>query len=378
MYRYQVIFFGNNVGIFAEIKRQVLSKSAELGVSDKAFVFYINEEANLYKGNQPAFCIFSNDDKNISDEAESLIKVQIQDGNTILPLYCNDFIKETPEFLKDFNGECYISNIETITNYILEGFNLLRRRRKLFISYRRTDSRDIALQLYSFFEGLNYNVFLDTHSVPKGVVFQEHLWHEMSDSDVVLLLDTHDFLQSEWCDKELSFAGTKHIAILRIKFPSSSIPDDSASLIITYSLNQDSFIGNSLIDTELKSISLEIESLRARALASRQDNLITEFIEMGKLHSKYIHRANYNLLSYYPNSSNEILYIPAIGVPQSTDFHEVELKYHDRMEKAKAVYIIYDDNSILKSWQNHLKWLDSQLHIKSISHSEFNKYFSQI
>jgi len=377
MYKYQVIFFGNNKSAFSEIKRHVLIEAQELGIAESLFVFYENEEAKSYCGNQPSFCMFSNTERLIDDNIKPLILQQIEEGNTILPLYKEDFAKEIPDFLNIFNGEKYSSNTEAISNYVLEGFNLLRRKRKLFISYRRSDAREIAIQLYGYFESLNYNVFLDTHSVPKGTIFQEYLWHEISDSDIVLLLDTHDFLQSEWCDKELSFASAKHIAILRTKFPSSSVSDDSASLMVTHTLSQNSFEGNYLNSNELKAISLEIESLRARALAARQDNIIAELIKTGELHSKNVKRINFNLLNYSNNDKGEILFIPAIGVPQSTDFHEVELKYHERVKNAKAVYLIYDDTSILKSWQNHLKWLDSQLNVKSLSRSDFSLFFSE-
>lgn len=370
-YKYQIIFFGNGIELFNEIRKNLIKSAIELGVDIDAFAFYNNEEAKEYRGNQPVFCLYSNAAKGIDDAITPFIQQQIDEGNTILPLYYKDFGNEIDDLLRDYNGLSVKEGIQSIVNHILEGFNLLRRRRKLFISYRRIDSKDIAIQLFEYFESLNYNVFLDTHSVPRGEIFQDSLWHQMSDSDVVILLDTSEFLTSKWCVEELSFAENKKIALLRIKFPSSSISDDTTALIYTFPLDKSSFKDNLLAEDTLNKISIQVESLRARALAARQDNIITEFIETARLYSKSIIRSNFNLLSYKNLIDQEYLFIPAIGVPQSTDFHDVDLKYQTRLSSAKGVYILYDESSILHKWQEHLDWLNGQLRVRALRRADF-------
>lgn len=373
-YKYQIIFFGNRTELFDEIQKNLIEPARLLGVDMDAFAFYKNEEAEEYRGNQPVFCLYSNNIKGIDDFVIPFIQQQIDEGNTILPLYYTDFGNEVTDLLSQFNGLTLNEGIQSVINHILEGFNLLRRRRKLFISYRRIDSKDIAIQLFEYFESLNYDVFLDTHSVPRGEIFQNSLWHQMSDSDVVILLDTSEFLSSKWCVEELSFAENKKIALLRLKFPSSSISDDTAALINTLSLNKSSFKDNLLTQLALNKISIQVESLRARALAARQDNIITEFIETARLYSKTVVRSNFNLLSYKNLIDQEYLFIPAIGVPQSTDFHDVDLKYQTRLSSAKGVYILYDESSILHKWQEHLDWLNGQLRVRALRRADFNDF----
>lgn len=373
-YKYQIIFFGNRAELFDKIQKNLIESARQLGVDMDAFAFYKNEEAEEYRGNQPVFCLYSNNEKGIDDSVIPFIQQQIDEGNTILPLYYTDFENEVTDLLSQFNGLTLNEGIQSVINHILEGFNLLRRRRKLFISYRRIDSKDIAIQLFEYFESLNYDVFLDTHSVPRGEIFQNSLWHQMSDSDVVILLDTSEFLSSKWCVEELSFAENKKIALLRLKFPSSSISDDTTALIYTLSLNKSSFKDNLLTQLALNKISIQVESLRARALAARQDNIITEFIETARLYSKNVVRSNFNLLSYKNLIDQEYLFIPAIGVPQSTDFHNVDLKYQTRLSSAKGVYILYDESSILHKWQEHLDWLNGQLRVRALRRADFNDF----
>ena len=380
-YKYQILFFGDRFDLFESIKDVFLKKVDELKLEKDSFVFLTNGESSGYKGNQPAYCIYANSTLWVSNSIVSYIRQQKAEGNAILPLFGKDFAREIDKVMSEFNGQKIDEGIERIVNHILEGFNLLRRRRKLFISYRRTDSRTVALQLFEYFESLNYDVFLDTHSVPKASHFQNQLWHNMSDSDIVILLDTHDFLNSEWCPQELSFAENKRIAILRIKFPTSSIPDDNSAILSTVKLTDTSFDGDKLKDDLLPQVSQQVESLRARALASRQDCLITEFIESGRRHSRDIVRIDQKLLRmnlHIEGKNEEYLFIPAVGVPQSSDFHTVDDELRWAISRASEVFLIYDDTSLLKSWTSHLKWLDGQLRIHSLCISDFNKFFQNL
>lgn len=380
-YKYQVIFFGDRQDLFESLKGSLLEKAEELKIGKEIFIFLVNEGVLSYKGNQPAFCVFANSSDSLDEPIRRLIRRQKEEGNAILPLYENDFNKEVNDILSEYNGKQIKDGVDSVVNHILEGFDMLRRRRRLFISYRRTDSREIAVQLFEYFESLNYDVFLDTHSVPKASHFQNQLWHDMSDSDMVILLDTNDFMDSEWCARELAFAESKRISILRLKFLNSSVKDDNAAIVSTISLNESSFDGSTLTKDKLSEVSHRFESLRARALASRQDGLITEFLETGRSHSKDIARVGQNLLlmKYSKDGSEkEYLFIPAIGVPQSMDFHNVDRSSYLKIKKAENVFLIYDDTSLLNSWNDHLMWLDAQLKIKSLCCSKFNEFFQNL
>src|SRR5690606_15533345 len=152
-----------------------------------------------YHGNQPAFAFYFGDsDGNFKDLdiAQKLIK----DGTMILPIFFKAFESDIPFILSNQNGILFKdSELDRISNITLEAFELLRNTRKIFISYKRSESTSVAIQLYEALEAHNFDVFLDTHSIGKGEPFQDELWHRMTDCDVILLLNTPGFLESHWC-----------------------------------------------------------------------------------------------------------------------------------------------------------------------------------
>jgi hypothetical protein len=99
---------------------------------------------------------------------------------------------------------------------------LLRKRRRLFISYKRTESAMVAQQLYHALDERGFDVFLDTLSVRPAEQFQEHLWHRMTDSDVVILLYTKSAHASGWVEQEIERANGMKITVVQLIWPGVS------------------------------------------------------------------------------------------------------------------------------------------------------------
>ena len=115
-----------------------------------------------------------------------------------------DFASKVPANLAATNGmklDPADSGFEKVAALVLELLGLLRKRRRLFISYRRTESSGVAQQLYHSLDERSFDVFLDTLSVRAADEFQEQLWHRMADSDVVVLLYTQSIHSSGWVEK---------------------------------------------------------------------------------------------------------------------------------------------------------------------------------
>ena len=77
-----------------------------------------------------------------------------------------------------------------LASAILECVGLMRRQRRVFLSYRSVESRAAALQLHDLLTARGFDVFLDTHVIRPGDPFQDVLWHRLCDSDVLIMLDT--------------------------------------------------------------------------------------------------------------------------------------------------------------------------------------------
>ena len=159
-YKYQLIFLGdikNNA--CNTIKVRFFEKIQSIGLKNNMFeVVYADTFRKKYSNKQPSF-VFYFGDINHSEKDIDALKVLLDNGDAILPIYFGEnFETEVPEIIHIMNGRQYIADhIEKYINYAFESMRLLRENRKLFISYRRTDSSAVANQLFDAFVRNNYD-----------------------------------------------------------------------------------------------------------------------------------------------------------------------------------------------------------------------------
>src|SRR3546814_19332699 len=85
-----------------------------------------------------------------------------------------------------------------LASTMLECVGLLRRQRRVFVSYRRVESRAAALQLHDLLASRGFDVFFDTHDIRPGDPFQDVLWHRLVDSAVMVMLEKPTYFDSLW------------------------------------------------------------------------------------------------------------------------------------------------------------------------------------
>ena len=89
-----------------------------------------------------------------------------------------DFDTGIPNFLQSANGlSCRKEDpaMSELAAAMLECVGLLRAQRRVFVSYRRTESRATAVQLHDLLSARGFDVFLDTHDIRPGDSFQDGL-----------------------------------------------------------------------------------------------------------------------------------------------------------------------------------------------------------
>lgn len=381
-YRYQLIILGSDVKERQDVLDQIDVELKNLDLS-KEFVNIIDSSSfdTEYKGNQPAFVLYFGDvDGNHKDI--DITKKLLKDGTMIMPIYFNGFSSDIPDILSNQNAIQYIdTELNRIANIVLEAFELLRSTRKIFISYRRTESTSIAIQLFEAFEANNFDVFLDTHSIQKGEPFQEELWHRMTDCDVIVLLNTPDFLESHWCKEEFAEASAKQIGIVQLVWPNHQIKKIENSSHISYpiQLTDSDFINDvydntgKFIQEFVEKITKKVESVRARNLAARQNNLITEFVNIAKKKGRTITVQPEKILTENLPNGKHIIYIPTIGIPQSISCQSAEIKKELLGYNDVSIRLIYDDLRIRDTWLKHLEWLNNNFKkdIKTLKKQDF-------
>lgn len=390
-FKYQLIILGSKVPVIDDILTLFNKKLDELKLpKDSVKIIKANNYGTEYLGNQPCF-VFYFGDTNGDFKDIDIVRQLLKDGSMILPIYFTDdsFKKEIPEILRNQNGIQYKKIEEDrIVDTALESFELLRSPRKLFISYKRDESTSVAIQLFEALEAHNFDVFLDTHSIGKAERFQEELWHRMTDCDVIVLLNTCGFLNSHWCKEEFAEAGAKQIGVVQLVWPNHNVKmDDTSHISYPIQLSKENFENDLFDDKKLsklkndcvEEIIKEVESVRARNLAARQDSLITDFINIADRFGKKIVVQPERFLTEDIVNGERRIYIPTIGIPQSTSCQTAEIK-NELLSNGKAsIRLIYDDLRIREKWINHLDWLNKNLNvdIKTLKKQEFEAWLQE-
>lgn len=375
--KYQIISIGEDNSFYSEILETFYRHITELGLQKKCIVEI--DEYNFsaeYKANAPTFCLyFGSTSGNFANQ--DILNQLLKDATLVLPVV-SDLTKFTqciPKELYNINGFQLASgnDIESLVSSILEGLSLLRLSRRLFISYKRDESSSVAIQLYEQLEKSGFDVFLDTHSIRPGEPFQEELWHRMADTDVVVMLNTPNFMKSQWTTQELAQANAMSIGIVQLVFPNHRLEREaelSTPIHLTFQDFGNCFLGKStknLTNTTIRRVISQIESLRARSLGARQDNLISEFISFANKLNITVDLQPQKFITIKKSNGKEIIIIPTVGVPQAFTYNQSE-ELVDRIKtnSIKEIWILFDHRNIRERWLKHLAWLDNYLPIKTI------------
>lgn len=247
-----------------------------------------------------------------------------------------------------------------VASALLECAGLLPRQRRIFLSYRRDEARQAALQLFDALSARLFDVFLDTHAIAPAEDFQSALWHRLCDADVLLMLDTPTYFESRWTSAEFARALAKGVVILRVQWPdmTPSIRTATTSRAELLNTEVDASTGR-LADAAIERICTQVEAARSEGIAVRHVNMVGRIrneIETigGRLQGIGPHKAVYLQL---PDGRDVVAY-PTIGVPTSLTLHEATTHAGDSRPA-----VVYDHVGLLPSWVKHIDWLGE--HVKT-------------
>jgi TIR domain len=276
-----------------------------------------------------------------------------------------DFTVHVPAFLQGANGlrrRIDDPKMMDLGIALLECIGLLRRQRRVFVSYRRIESRNAAVQLYDLLSARGFDVFLDTHEIRPGEPFQDVLWHRLCDSDVMVMLDTPTYFESKWTRQELGRARAKEIHVLRVVWPEHT-PNRQTDFSETIYLNRDQLSGGDgpIVDDIANHIVLAIEGLRSRSIASRYMSMTGKLradVERigGAVEGIGAHRA----ISIRLPGGAKLWAYPIVGIPTAEILNDIANKAK-RADQQEVPVLVYDHIGIRDHWMAHLKWLDQNI-----------------
>jgi hypothetical protein len=246
-----------------------------------------------------------------------------------------------------------------LSTVLLECLGLLRQQRRVFISYKREESREVAIQLHDFLSSKGFNVFLDTHSIRPGKVFQESLWHDLSDSDVVIMLDTPKYFESRWTREEFGRALSMGIHLLRIVWPKHT-PMRETELSESIYLGINDIQENQLTKQILEQVSLDSEKLRARSIAARHIDITGKLLaEVEGVGGVIIGAGAYRTIAVELKDKTKTWVYPVVGVPTAPVMNQIA-KWAESANHEKP-FIVYDHQGIADLWLEHMDWLNARV-----------------
>ncbi len=107
---------------------------------------------------------------------------------------------------------------DAVVDEVMSELWIGRQKKKVFISYKRSDSEDLARQIHQELEHRRYSVFLDDCSISHGADFQRELFYWLNDADLVLLLASPNFAASRWLIQEIEFAKAHNVGLVAAVF----------------------------------------------------------------------------------------------------------------------------------------------------------------
>lgn len=261
---------------------------------------------------------------------------------------------EIPAELRKLN--CLFSDqvsLERVFSALFECVGLLPRQRRIFLSYRRNEATAVAVQLFAELSARQFEVFLDTHGIGPAVDFQEALWHQLCDVDVLVMLETPEYFESRWTSAEYGRALSKGIVVLRVQWPDStpSIHTGTASRVELVKEEFDQL--GRLAEVAIERICSQLEKVRSLSHATRQLsmlNAVQDAVELveGKVDGIGANRVIHLTL----RSGRSVMVQPTIGVPTA-------ITLQDALQRAgtQDCAVVYDHFGMKRSWQSHLDWL---------------------
>ncbi len=281
-------------------------------------------------------------------------------NHEVLPIVQNvkEFNQCVPSSLGSVNAFVLSDNraVNKLKNRILSWFGLLDNTRKVFISYKRSDTTVLAHQLFDMLIKKGYIPFLDAYSIEPGFDFQEYLMNEISDADMFIMLNSSNYDQSDYTKAELVAASRLGIGILQVVFNESKNFEEaklSSVLKIGNQLSKEQEYSQSVIED----IIYNMERFRAEGFRTKRRMLLDG------LKSKYVGKTISTLedgsVSVSETSSNTVYY-PITHVPTSED---LELAFHSMskldLPENTTKKICYYGIHCRCDKRNHLNWLNT-------------------
>lgn len=261
----------------------------------------------------------------------------------------------TKELARDPNK--YAKNLSSI---VLFEIGVIHQRKRVFISYKRGESDELALYLYKTLasEEYDFEVFLDTRKIDVGAIFMNEIRVSIAESDVFLLLFSSKYMKSPYTTKEFFAALSSHTGVIVIhkEDQKENIPQGFET--ISY---------NEIHRSLLQSLLDKIELVRGKFIVNKKERINQALKQLGV--------EPQTLWTY----GDDNIYCPIYGVPSSFDIYNRQRtvnrlhKESSTVEKSNSFTILYDHWILPSDYNKHIRWIIQNKSINTMTIKEVNK-----
>ena len=325
-----------------------------------------------------------------SNEFVLLCSTRTKVDGTLLPKGCHiipisfdektDY-KKIDSSLQNINYFVYDNTEESkssilLCEVILSKLGLIKNARKVFISYKRSETSELAESVRKELLSEGYSVFLDKNDIDVGTDFMQEIRYSIAESDIFLMLNSETYYDSIYTKKELYAACISGVAIIVLSMTDALAHDLSGLPNIRISEK------DRINPKEKERLLTEIENARTKLWQLRH-NRLNRKLQMFGTFEKTIHGI------YIPSESNKNhnSIFPIVGIPTTLDFQRI--KQHNDFSKlgeepsdcettSGKVYAFYDNLSLPSSYSKHLDWIDNEMpNVNILKTSTIEKQFPQ-
>jgi len=383
--KYQLVVFGPaGAACLTDLKTEFHSQVTSIGLNPAVDteVLFAATPADVMQvkwDGAPVGIWFGEDVPAFAQHQEELVEDLLKKGHPVFPVCesLTDFGKKVPTSLKSLNGQPWKEPEQksSVVANALAAFRLAPRDRLAFISYRRDESRALAVQIFEALVERKYNAFLDTASVPAGVTFQEVLRGRLSDVNLIIFLDTPGALSSQWVYQELNQAQTQGMGILQVISPGRA-QAPGTGFCDPFPLRNSDFVNGvtdatgTLNATRLGDLIQSTERTRIRSIRHRRERVMGDAVaqatQLGLTSAVYPVGTNtfpVANIELYKSGNLVGRLLPALGLPTSIAIHEGWTDLDKAGWDVQSARLVYDEVGIHPDHFQHLTWLNDRLDV---------------
>ena len=300
-----------------------------------------------------------------------LIDTALDRGVAILPILPSasrdrpgEVSQQIPESIAHLNAAFWEGDGTQAVTSLLEMLGLIEKERKIFISYRRSETNALAIQLHTELVRRRFDVFLDRFTVEPGADFQRRLDQDLGDKAFVLLLESSGLRDSQWVQHEIAYAHSRRIEMLALTLPNTAsselVPSIDNAFRRCLDTSELSDIGT-LSPSGLAEVLDKIELGHAHALRRRREQILGSVTAKLQATGCTCSPADdWCVMAHSPGGKSGLFWVTP-RYPDPRDFHSLS-RQHDRVKSAAELddlqgAVVHDAGQLAADHQRLLDWL---------------------